>query len=70
LIIEGTERRRQRPKSPEKQAQHYSGKPKTQSDKHVVVVNAKTKRVGYLSQTYGGKTQDKKIAGQEALSYL
>jgi Helix-turn-helix of DDE superfamily endonuclease/DDE superfamily endonuclease len=69
LIIDGTERRRQRPKSPEKQARHYSGKHKTHSDKNVVVVNAKTKRVGYLSQTYAGKTHDKKIADQEALCY-
>jgi hypothetical protein len=69
LIIDGTERRRQRPKSPEKQALHYSGKRKTHSDKNVVVVNAKTKRVGYLSQTYAGKTHDKKIADQEALKY-
>jgi hypothetical protein len=51
LSIDGTDRRRQRPKSQEKQAWHYSGKPKTQSDKKVVVVKAKTKRVGYLSQT-------------------
>jgi len=69
LIIDGTERRRQRPKSPEKQALHYSGKHKTHSDKNVVVVNAKTKRVGYLSQTYAGKTHDKKIADQEAIGY-
>jgi DDE superfamily endonuclease/Helix-turn-helix of DDE superfamily endonuclease len=69
LIIDGTERRRQRPKSPEKQALHYSGKHKTHSDKNVVVVNAKTKRVGYLSQTYAGKTHDKKIADQEAICY-
>lgn len=69
LIIDGTERRRQRPKSPEKQALHYSGKHKTHSDKNVVVVNAKTKRVGYLSQTYAGKTHDKKIADHEALCY-
>lgn len=69
LIIDGTERRRQRPKSPEKQALHYTGKHKTHSDKNVVVVNAKTKRVGYLSQTYVGKTHDKKIADQEALCY-
>lgn len=69
LIIDGTERRRQRSKSPEKQALHYSGKSKTHSDKNVVVVNAKTKRVGYLSQTYAGKTHDKKIADQEALCY-
>ena len=69
LIIDGTERRRQRPQSPEKQALHYSGKSKTHSDKNVVVVNAQTKRVGYLSQTYAGKTHDKKIADHEALCY-
>jgi len=69
LIIDGTERRRQRPKSPKKQALHYSGKHRTPSDKNVVVVNAKTKRVGYLSQTYVGKTHDKKIADHEAIAY-
>jgi DDE superfamily endonuclease/Helix-turn-helix of DDE superfamily endonuclease len=69
LIIDGTDRRRQRPQSPEKQAQHYSGKRKTHSDKNVVVVHAKTKRVGYLSQTYAGKIHDKKIADQEGLCY-
>src|SRR6266568_1093926 len=56
LIIDGTERRRQRPKNPEKQALHYSGKKKVHSDKNVVISNTKTKRVGYLSQTYAGKT--------------
>src|SRR5262245_55927284 len=50
LLLEGTDRRRQRPQRPAKQAWHSSGKPKTHSDKNVVVVNAKTKRVGYLSQ--------------------
>jgi hypothetical protein len=35
----------------------------------VVVVSAKTTRVGYLSQTYAGKIHDKKIADQEALCY-
>jgi hypothetical protein len=69
LIIDGTERRRQRPQSPAKQALYYSGKHKTHSDKNVVVVNAKTKRVGYLSQTYPGKTPAKKIADHEALGY-
>lgn len=69
LIIDGTDRRRQRPQSLEKQALHYSGKHKTHSDKNVVIVHAKTKRVGYLSQTYAGKTHDKKIADQEALCY-
>jgi len=69
LIIYGTDPRRQRPKSQEKQALHYSGKHKAQSDKNVVVVNAKTKRVGYLSQTYAGKTHDKKIVDTEAIRY-
>jgi Helix-turn-helix of DDE superfamily endonuclease/DDE superfamily endonuclease len=69
LSIEGTERRRQRPKSLQKQALHSSGKLKTHSDKNVVVVNAKTKRVGDLSQTHPGKTHDKKIADQEPLCY-
>ena len=69
LIIDGTDRRRQRPKNPAKQALHYSGKQKTHSDKNVVVVKAKTKRVGYLSQTSAGKMHDKKIVDTEAIRY-
>jgi len=69
LIIDGTERRRQRPKNPEKQALHYSGKKKAHSDKNVVIVNAQTKRVGYLSGTYAGKTHDKRVAESEAICY-
>ena len=45
LIIDGTERRRQRPKSPEKQALHYSGKKKAHTDKNVVIVTLPRKRV-------------------------
>lgn len=69
LIIDGTERRRQRPKSPEKQAAAYSGKKKTHCDKNVVIVQAKSKRVGFLSQTYAGKTHDKKIVDTEPIVY-
>jgi hypothetical protein len=68
-IIDGTERRRQRPKKAEKQALHYSGKKKTHSDKNVVIATAKKKRVSYLSQTYPGKTHDKKVADTESISY-
>jgi len=50
-------------------ARNYSGKHKTHSDKNVLVVNAKTKRVGYLSQTYAGKIHDKKIVDIEAIRY-
>ena len=69
LIIDGTERRRQRPKNPEKQTLHYSGKKKTHTDKNVVIVNLPRKQVGFLSQTYTGKTNDKKIADQEDIVY-
>jgi DDE superfamily endonuclease/Helix-turn-helix of DDE superfamily endonuclease len=69
LIIDGTERRRQRPKNPAKQAAYYSGKKKTHCDKNVVIVQAKTKRVGFLSQTYAGKTHDKKIVDTEPIVY-
>lgn len=69
LIIDGTERRRQRPKNPEKQALHYSGKKKAHSDKNVVVVPVSSKRISFLSQTYVGKTHDKKIADQENIAY-
>ncbi len=68
-IIDGTERRRQRPKSPEKQALHYSGKKKTHSDKNIVVVNTRSKRVGYLGPTRAGQTHDKKMADDEHISY-
>lgn len=69
LIIDGTDRRRPRPKNPEKQALYYSGRKKTHSDKNVVIANRKTKRIGYLSQTYAGKTQDKKVVDQERIAY-
>jgi DDE superfamily endonuclease/Helix-turn-helix of DDE superfamily endonuclease len=69
LLIDGTERRRQRPKPPEKQTAAYSGKKKTHCDKNVVIVQAKSKRVGFLSQTYAGKTHDKKIVDMEPIVY-
>jgi hypothetical protein len=69
FTIDGTERRRQRPKNPKKQAMHYSGKRKAHSDKNVVRANTKTKRVGYLSQMCAGKTHDKKFADTEPIAY-
>ena len=69
LIIDGTDRRRQRPKDKATQALHYRGKHKTHRDKNIVVVNAKSKRVGYLSQTYAGKVHDKKIVDTEPIGY-
>ncbi len=68
-IIDGTERRRQRPKDPEKQALFYSGKKKAHSDKNILVVNTRSKRVGYLSPTHAGKVHDKKVADREQIAY-
>jgi hypothetical protein len=69
LIIDGTERRRQRPKNPEKQALYYSAKKKAHTEKNVLVVSAGSERVLFLSATYAGKVHDKKIADQEQLTY-
>jgi Helix-turn-helix of DDE superfamily endonuclease/DDE superfamily endonuclease len=69
LIIDGTERRRQRPKNAEKQTRHYSGKKKTHTDKNVVVSSAADDRVLFLSGTYPGATNDKRIADEEHLRY-
>src|SRR5215211_3737171 len=68
-IIDGTERRRQRPKNAEKQGLHYSGKKKTHTDKNVLVVKASDEQVLFLGGTYPGKTHDKRIADEEHLSY-
>jgi hypothetical protein len=69
FIIDGTERRRQRPKNPEKQALHYSGKKKTHSDKNVVIATLPRKRIDFLSPTCVGKAHDKTIAESESISY-
>ena len=69
LIIDATERRRQRPKNPEKQALFYSGRKKKHCDKNVVVVEADSRRVGYLSGTYAGRAADKSIAEHEKIAY-
>ena len=69
VIIDGTERRRQRPKNAEKQARHYRGKKKTHTDKNVLLASAPAKRVLFLSGTYPGATNDKRIADEQRLRY-
>jgi hypothetical protein len=69
VIIDGTERRRQRPKNAEKQARHYSGKKKTHTDKNVVLTRVEDDRVLFLSGTYPGATNDKRVADEEQLRY-
>jgi hypothetical protein len=69
LIVDGVERRRQRPKDPKMQAIHYSGKKKGHFDKNVVVVNTASKRVGFLSQTLPGSVHDKRLADHVAIRF-
>ena len=69
LIIDGTDRERQRPKNKDLQGLHYSGKHKTHTDKNLVIVNRKTTRIEYLGQTCPGTVHDKKIADHEAICY-
>jgi hypothetical protein len=68
-LSDGTERRRQRPKKPAKPRLHSSGKKKRHGDKNVLIVQTRSKRVGYLSPTSAGKTQDKKVGECEQIAY-
>lgn len=69
LIVDGVERRRNRPKDPKKQVIHYSGKKKAHFDKNVVVVNTRSKRVSYLSETLPGSVHDKALADHVDIRY-
>jgi hypothetical protein len=69
LIVDGVERRRQRPKDPKIQAIHYSGKKKGHFDKNVVVVNTQSKRVSFLSPTLPGSVHDKALADHVNIRY-
>ena len=69
LLIDGTERRSQRPKDAQKQAECYSGKKKAHTDKNILLANTHSRKVVYLSPTEMGKKHDKKIADENAIAY-
>jgi hypothetical protein len=69
LLLDGTERRRQRPKDPVRQREHYSGKKKAHTDKNLVLVNEHNGEVVYLGATHPGKMHDKKAADAADLSF-
>jgi hypothetical protein len=69
LIIDGVERRRQRPKNRQKQALHYSGKKKQHTDKNLVLTRTRSKRISYLSPTLPGVVHDKALADWVAIQY-
>jgi hypothetical protein len=65
FAIDGTERRRQRPKEQEEQKRFYSGKKKTHTLKNNVIVTLSNRRVEYLGCTWEGKKHDKTICDEE-----
>lgn len=69
LVIDGTERRRQRPQDPARQKAHYSGKKKAHTDKNLVLVNEATRKVVYLGPTVPGKVHDKRAADETPIAY-
>src|SRR5262249_5985971 len=58
---DGTERRIVRPQDPVEQTGCYSGKKKDHTVKNVLLVNAPL-TILFLSETYGGRVHDKRIA--------
>ncbi len=69
LLLDGTERRRQRPQETTQQRAHYSGKKKAHTDKNLLLVNEHSGKVAYLGPTLSGKTHDKKAADEAALTF-
>jgi len=69
VILDGTERRRQRPTDAAQQKEQYSGKKKTPTDKNLLLVNEHTTKVVYLGPTVAGKTHDKKAADAAQIGY-
>jgi hypothetical protein len=68
FMIDGTERRINRPKDKADRKTYYSGKQKTHTVKNVVIHDRRG-TVRYLSDTYEGKKHDKAIADEEDLRF-
>jgi DDE superfamily endonuclease/Helix-turn-helix of DDE superfamily endonuclease len=69
LLLDGSERRRQRPQDEQAQTDHYSGKKGTHTDKNLLISHAESSQVLYLSPTEPGHTHDKKLADEQAITY-
>jgi len=69
LLIDGSERRRQRPQDEQEQSDHYSGKKKTHTDKNLLISHAESGQVLYLSPTEPGHKHDKKLADEQMITY-
>jgi DDE superfamily endonuclease/Helix-turn-helix of DDE superfamily endonuclease len=68
VLTDGTERPIRRPKDEAKQQEHYSGKKKRHTSKHVTITHPKTQRILAVSEEAPGTKHDKKIMDQAQLS--
>jgi Helix-turn-helix of DDE superfamily endonuclease/DDE superfamily endonuclease len=69
LLIDGSERQRQRPQDKQAQTDHYSGKQGAHTDKNLLIAHAESQQVLYLSPTEPGHTHDKKLADQQTITF-
>ena len=67
--LDGTERRRQRPTNAAQQQEPYSGTKKTQTAKHLLLVNEHTDKGISLGPTVAGTTHAKKAAEEGEMAY-
>jgi DDE superfamily endonuclease/Helix-turn-helix of DDE superfamily endonuclease len=68
VLTDGTERPIHRPKDEGEQKEHYSGKKKRHTSKHVTITHPKTQRILAVSEEAPGTMHDKKILDEEKLS--
>ncbi len=68
VLTDGTERPIRRPKDETKENEHYSGKKKRHTCKHVTITHPKTQRILAVSEEAPGTKHDKKIMDEAQLS--
>jgi hypothetical protein len=68
VLTDGTERPIRRPKDDEEQKEHYSGKKKRHTSKHVTITHPTTQRILAVSEEAPGTKHDKKILDEAQLS--
>ncbi len=69
FIIDGTERRIQRPHDATEQQEKYSGKKKAHTVKNNLIIDLEERLVRYLSQTFAGRIHDKRICDEEGYTF-
>ncbi len=68
FAIDGTERRIQRPTDTQKQKEYYSGKKRAHTVKNNLIAGLKVLNIKYLSGTFEGKKNDKRICDDSSFA--